>query len=122
MNNLKTFYVAAALVLATVMPASSAFAGGVSGQRISMINIYGTSTTPYAVFSFDGGTSSGPACATWRGAMAIDITTTRGKAQLQLLTTAFLSGKNVMLTGTNACVTPAGFGVAVETFNYVTIQ
>lgn len=121
MTQLKTFYVAAALALATVMPASSAFAGSASG-RISNINIYGSSTTPYAIFSFDGGTSSGPACAVWRGAMAIDITTTRGKAQLQLLTTAFLSGKNVMLTGTNTCVTPAGFNVAVETFSYVTIQ
>lgn len=122
MTRIKTLYVAAALALATVMPASSAFAGSVSAQRISSINIYGSSTTPYAIFSFDGGTSNGPTCATWRGAMAIDITTTRGKAQLQLLTTAFLSGKNVMLTGTNACVTPAGFGVAVETFSYSTIQ
>jgi hypothetical protein len=54
--------------------------------------------------------------------MALDISTNRGKAAMQLLTSAFLSGKNVMLQGSGSCVTPSGFGLAVETVSYVNIQ
>jgi hypothetical protein len=92
MINLKKLSVAIVLAFVALMPTSSAYAGIMSGVRISIINVYGSTTTPYAVFSTDTGVSNPPACATWTGAMALDISTTRGKAQMQLLTSAFLSG------------------------------
>lgn len=124
MSNLKKIFVAAAVLsFSLFMPTSSAFAAGqISGVRISIINIYGTSTTPYAVFSFASAVQNSPSCAAWPAAMAIDISTTRGKAQMQLLTSAFLSGKNVMLQGTGICATPSGFNIAVETVSYINIQ
>jgi hypothetical protein len=122
MTNFKKLFVAVVVACAVFMPTSQAFAGQISGVRISIINIYGSTTTPYAVFSFASAAQNSPSCAAWPAAMALDISTTRGKAALQLLTSAFLSGKNVMLNGTGSCVTPSGFGLAVETVNYVNIQ
>lgn len=121
MTNFKKLSVAAVIALAVLVP-TSAFAGTMSGARISILNIYGSTTTPYAVFSFATVASGSPSCSQWPAAMALDISTNRGKAQMQLLTSAFLSGKNVMLKGTGSCVTPTGFGTTVETVNYVNIQ
>lgn len=124
MFNLKKISLAVSvLAFSLFMPTSSAFAAGtISGTRISIINIYGSSTTPYAVFSFGVSAQNSPSCATWPAAMALDITTTRGKAALQLLTSAFLAGKNVVLQGSGSCQTPTGFGFTVETVNYVSVQ
>jgi hypothetical protein len=125
MNNVRQTYLALATVVAslTLALASPVYAAGtISGQQLNIINVYGSSTTPYAVLSFSAAASTPPACTQFSAAMAIDASTTRGKAQLSLVTAAFLAGKNVTVIGSGSCVTPAGFGVTVETINYVSVQ
>ena len=120
MNDVRKAILAAVSALA-VLTASPAFAAGSTTQKITLINLVGSSTVPYTVVLFDNPVSSSPACAVQTAAMAIDSSTVRGKAQLSLITAAFLAGKTVTLTGTGVCVTPAGFPYATETVLYVGI-
>jgi hypothetical protein len=106
---------------AAMLTASPAFAAGSTTQKITLLNLVGSASVPYTVLLFDEAVSGSPACAVQTGAMAIDTSTVRGKAQLSLVTAAFLAGKMVSLTGTGSCVTPAGFPYATETVLYVGI-
>lgn len=123
MLNVRRNVMASLFAFAVLVSSSSAFAGIAQSQRISQIGIYGSSTTPYIIFYLENGVSNAPSCAQWTGTMVLDISTARGKALQQLLTSAYLSGRNVQITGSGSCVTPSGSGgLAMETISYAIMQ
>jgi hypothetical protein len=124
MSSLRTAAVAAAFVATFALLAPSTAAAGTISGPILAINIYGSTTTPYAVINVSGNPSNAAGCSIWPGAMVLDISTTRGKAALSLLTAAFLAGKTVTLRGTltssstSGCINASGSGGNLEPVVY----
>lgn len=123
MLNMRRNVVASLFAFAVLVSSSSAFAGTAYSQRIAQIGVYGSSTTPYVIFYLENGVSNSPSCVGWGGSMVLDISTARGKALQQMLTSAYLSGRNVYIQGSGSCVTPSGSGgLAMETITYAMMQ
>jgi hypothetical protein len=95
-----------------LMSAALACSGAVAGTQTGTVNLaqtsYGSSATHpgYMFFYLNVGTKTGsPACATISGGTrwVIDNAWPAAKSQLAILLTAFATGKQVTITGSNDC-------------------
>lgn len=116
---IKSLAVLASFIGATSLAGTSQ-ATNVNTGKVTSIAILGTQ---YATFQTTGASGSAPACQTAgqpAGLFALDISTTKGKALLEVVQSAQLAGKNVGLGGAGTCLT-VQTGLSIETVGILTI-
>ena len=90
----------AILAFSLVLP-SAGFAG--TGSGLAEIEAVGGYSNGQIVFLYTTNHINAPSCNTYRQRWVLDISTSSGKQQYALLLSAQLSGKQVVIWGTNNC-------------------
>jgi hypothetical protein len=113
----------AALSLAAVLSVvCTASAGAIGSTKVTGITLRASSND--ALVTVASELTGGPTCA---GALlanqvAFDHTSPGGKSILSLVTSAYLSGKSVSITGNNSCVSSGTEGVFVEGLESISLN
>lgn len=99
-----------------------ASAGTIASAKVVAITLRPSSTD--ALITLSGDLAGGPICAgpLVANQVAFDHTTPVGKSIMSLVTSAYLSGKAVSVTGNDTCVPGASEGTFVEGLATLTSQ
>ncbi len=121
---MKIFSVAALGFLGLSLIATPALAvKSATGLTISDITIIGTDRARIAISSLSGTTGgSAPGCSVAATLFAIDLTSQKGRALLNLATAAVLAGKTVNITGGNGCIAVDNATSLIQTLDQLTLN